>query len=58
MEFTEFFTSRVDLPSDAVDISAPTYSAAVDILTELLREYSGQLVAASMIEGIIPDVFV
>ena len=58
MEPIGFFTSRVDLPSDAVDISAPTYSAAADILTELLREYSGQLVAASMIEGIVPDVFV
>ena len=57
MELTEFFTSRVDLPSDAVDISAPTYSAAADILTELLCEYSEQLVAASMIEGIVPQVF-
>lgn len=43
MELTEFFTSRVDLPSDAVDISAPTYSAAADILTERSANTVGSL---------------
>lgn len=58
MEPIGFFTSRADLPADALAISATTHLDAANILAAMIREYSGEDVATSMLQHIVPDVFV
>lgn len=58
MEPIGFFTSRANLPADALDISATTHLDAANILAAMISEYSGEDIAASMLQHIVPDVFV
>lgn len=41
MEFTGFFTSRADLPADALAISATTHLDAANALAEMIRNKEG-----------------
>ena len=58
MEPIGFFTSRADLPADALAISATTHLDAANILAAMIREYSGEDVATSTLQHIVPDVFI
>lgn len=58
MEPIGFFTSRADLPSDALAISATTHLDAANALAEMIRKYNGEDIATSMLQHIVPDVFV
>ena len=58
MEPIGFFTSRADLPADALAISAATHLGAANALAAMIREYRGEDIAASMLQYIVPDVFI
>lgn len=58
MELTEFFTSRVDLPADALAISATTHLDAANIISALICMHSGEYIAPSELQHIVPDVFI
>lgn len=58
MELTGFFTARADLPGDALAISVTTHLDAANALAEMIRKYNGEDIATSMLQHIVPDVFV
>lgn len=57
MEVIATFTSRADLPADAVNISARSRRAAAHILMDMISKCTGYLITTSLLEYIVPDAF-
>lgn len=57
MEPIATFTSRADLPADAVDISAYSRRTAADMLVNMICKHTGYLLSTSLLEYIVPDAF-
>lgn len=57
MEPIATFTSRADLPADAVSIAARSRRAAAHILMDMISKCAGYLVTTSLLEYVVPDAF-
>jgi len=57
MEPIGFFTSRADLPADAVNISADSRRAAALKLAGIICDRTGSLITTSLLTYIVPDAF-
>mgnify|MGYP000896037989 CR=1 FL=1 len=57
MEPIAIFTSRADLPADAVNISAASRRTAADKLMRMISKHTGWLFTTSFLEYVVPYAF-